>query len=511
MADQPNVLLFLTDQQRFDTIRALGNSHIQTPTLDSLVQEGISFTSAYDASPVCIASRCSLILSQWAHQTGCTTNCPMPQERTSLMEILHEGGYQTHGVGKMHFSPDSHKMWGYESRDYSEEGGWREDDDYCRFVHDSGYDHVSALMGVRSEYYYIPQPSQLPARLHNSTWVADRSLEFLESRDRDRPFFLWSSFIKPHPPFESPSPWHRLYKPVDMPLPHLPTGYESLLTYWNRRQNRYKYRDQGWDLNFLRTMRAAYYACISFVDYNAGRILQRLRETGEMDNTIIIWVSDHGEMLGDFGSFGKRSMFDAAARVPVIIRYPQRFSAGERCDKVCSLVDLTPTILATVGLDRIDQHEGIDLAEVRDGNADRPGVLCQYSQRESGLYALINDDFKYVYSASDDREYLFRRHGAESEERSLAGNVAYQNVVAEMRESLTRWFRSDGYEEVLEGEGWKVYPPEERPTVPDDPDAGLLYQEGRDYSDMFPPGYEMATVPPGRRNPVKRDPEEPGL
>jgi len=458
MPARPNVLLFLTDQQRFDTIRALGNSHIQTPALDSLVQEGTSFTSAYDASPVCIASRCSLILSQWAHQTGCTTNCPMPQERTSLMEMLHEGGYQTHGVGKMHFSPDSHKMWGYESRDYSEEGGWREDDDYCRFVHESGYDHVFALMGVRSEYYYIPQPSRLPARLHNSTWVADRSLEFLEDRDRGRPFFLWSSFIKPHPPFESPSPWHRLYKPIDMALPHLPAGYESLLTYWNRRQNRYKYRDQGWDLNFIRTLRAAYYACISFVDYNAGRILQRLRETGEMDNTIIIWVSDHGEMLGDFGSFGKRSMFDAAAR-----------------------------------------------------NADRPGVLCQYSQRESGLYGLINDDFKYVYSASDDQEYLFRRHGAEPEERSLAGNIAYQNLVAEMRETLTGWFRADGYEDVLDGDGWRVYPPEERPDVPEDPDAGLLYQEGTDYSEMFPPGYEMATVPPGRRNPVKRERKEPGL
>ncbi|MGD8241096.1 MAG: sulfatase-like hydrolase/transferase, partial [Armatimonadota bacterium] len=116
MPDGPNILLLYTDQQRFDTIAALGNPHIQTPTLDSIVAEGTSFTSAYCASPVCVASRCSLVLSQWPHQTACTSNGPMPQERTSLMELLQAAGYQTHGVGKMHFSPDSRKLWGLDSR-----------------------------------------------------------------------------------------------------------------------------------------------------------------------------------------------------------------------------------------------------------------------------------------------------------------------------------------------------------------------------------------------------------
>ena len=508
MAEQPNVLLFMTDQQRFDTIRELGNPFIQTPTLDSLAQEGTSFTSAHCASPVCIASRCSMVLSQWAHETGCTTNCAMPQERTSLMELLADAGYQTHGVGKMHFAPDSHKMWGYESRDYSEEGGYRENDDYCRFVHEAGYDHVSALMGVRSEYYYIPQPSQLPARLHNTTWVADRSLEFLDRRDNDRPFFLWSSFIKPHPPFESPAPWHRLYKPMDVPLPHLPADFEALQTYWNRRQNRYKYRDQGWDENFIRTMRAAYYACISFVDHNAGRIIERLRQTGEIDNTIIIWVADHGEMLGDFGSFGKRSIFDAAARVPMLVRYPERFAAGERCDEVCSLVDITPTILASCGVEGIEQHSGVDLADLRDGGADRPGVLCQYSQGSSGLYGLISNEFKYVYSAADDEEWLFRRRDGQFEERSLAGNQAYWGTTAEMRGKLIEWLRRDGYTDVLDGDGWRVYPLEERPSVGCNPDDGLLMQEARDVSEDFPPGYAPISLPqPRDPNAIK----QPGL
>ncbi|MBD3291413.1 MAG: sulfatase-like hydrolase/transferase [Armatimonadia bacterium] len=508
MPDQPNVLILFTDQQRADTVRALGNPHMQTPTMDALAAEGTSFTSAYCATPVCIASRCSMILSQWAHQTDCTTNCAMPQERTSFMEIFQDAGWQTHGTGKMHFAPDSHKLWGYDARDYSEEGAWREHDDYCRFVHEHGYDHVFEVMGPRSEYYYIPQVSQLPARLHNTTWVADRSLDFLKQRDTDRPFMLWSSFIKPHPPFESPTPWHRLYKPTDVPLPHLPADYEALQTYWNRRQNRYKYRDQGWDDNFIRTMRAAYAACVSFVDYHAGRILDYLRETGELDNTIVIWTSDHGELLGDFGSFGKRSIFDAAANVPLIVRYPERFTPGEVCDTVCSHVDVAPTILQGCGLDTIDQHEGHDLAETASGNrGDRPGVLVQYSQEESGLYGLIDDDFKYVFSAADDQEWLFRRWPGEPEERSLAGNQAYLKTTQEMREKLTDWFRADGYTDVLSEDGWRVYPPEERPSVDANPDHGLLYQEGADWAPMFPEGYAPISTPQGpiRIAPRKKD------
>lgn len=503
MADRPNVLLLFTDQQRFDTIRALGNPYIQTPTLDALVTEGTTFTSAYCASPVCIASRCSLILSQWAHQTGCTTNCPMPQERTSLMELLAAAGYQTHGVGKMHFSPDSHKLWGFAARDYSEEGGWRADDDYCRWVHEQGYDHVFALLGLRSEYYYLPQPSQLPARLHNTTWVADRSLQFLRQRDRNRPFFLWSSFIKPHPPFESPEPWHRLYKPIDVPLPHLPAGYEALLTYWNRLQNRYKYRDQGWDLNLIRTLRAAYYACVSFVDYHAGRILQYLHEDGVLENTLVIFTSDHGELLGDFASFGKRSILDAAARVPLIIRYPARFAAGERCERVCSHVDLAPTVLRACGLQTLPQHQGVDLAELSDRAPDRPGVLCQYSDGPSGLYGLIGDEFKYIYSAADNCEWLFRRRGTEPEERSLADNQAWWGTCAQMRRALVSWLRRDGCTDVLDGDGWRLYPPEERPTLDPNPDHGLLYQEACDVSTAFPPGYAPVSLP------QPRDPQSP--
>ncbi len=348
MPKQPNILLIQTDQQRADTVRALGNPIIQTPALDRLANEGAAFLSAYCPSPVCVASRCSLLLGQWPHRTGCHSNNPMPHDRVSLMQTLNEAGYQTHGIGKMHFSPKPRNLWGFESRDYSEEGSGM--DDFRQLIDENGYDYIAAPQGERSEYYYIPQPSQLPARLHQTQWVGDKTLEFLERREPDRPFFCWSSFIKPHPPFENPVPWNRLYRLVEMPPPYMPDGYESLLTYWNRNQNRYKYRDQGFDMNLIRLTAAAYYGTISFIDYNVGRILNDLERRGLLDETLILFTSDHGELLGDYGSVGKRSMLDAAFRVPLLARYPARFAAGGRVETPASLVDIFPTCAAAAGL-----------------------------------------------------------------------------------------------------------------------------------------------------------------
>ena len=490
MSRGPNILLLFTDQQRFDTIGALGNPYIQTPELDRLTAEGVAFTSAYTPSPVCVSARCSLVTGRYAHNTGCTDNMAMPPGQVSLMEILQENGYQTHGTGKMHFTPDSHRLWGFDSRDYSEEGGMRTDDEYCRFLCDAGYDHIVDPLGVRSEWYYVPQPSQLPERLHKTRWVADRSLDFLRRRDTGRPFFLWSSFIKPHPPFESPVPWNRLYKSVDVPPPARPEGCSDVLTYWNRYQNCYKWRDQGEDLNLLRLIRAAYYACISYVDYNIGRILAYLRESGELDNTLVVFTSDHGECLGDYGCFGKRSVWDIAARIPLVVRFPDRFSAGERCDRVSGLTDILPTCLAAAGIAPPAYADGTDLAGLATGKNRRDYVLCHLSGEERGLYGLITDDYKYVYSAADEREWLLRRLPGETDGRCLARTRGYASVTDELRRTLVGRFAADGYTGALDGQGWRRF---SRPKLPAGPDGGLLFQDGGDVSEQFPPGYTPRT------------------
>ena len=467
----PNILFIFTDQQRYDSIAALGNPIIRTPAFDRLAREGTAFERCYTPSPVCVPARLSLVTGLQPHRTGTYDNAPMTQGLPSFMERLAERGYQTHGVGKMHFTPDRRRMWGFESRDFSEEG--IEDDDFAQSLRAAGYNHVHDTNGVRGEYYYLPQPSQLPAHLHNSHWVADRSIDFLRRRDRSRPFFLWSSFIKPHPPFEVPTPWNKLYRGAEMLPPFRPEGYENLLTYWNHVQNRYKYRDAGSDGFLIRTMRAAYFAQVSFLDYNLGRILAALGD--EIDNTLIITSSDHGELLGDYGSFGKRSMLDAAARVPLIARWPGHFAPGAREATPTSLIDLWPTFLTAAGnTDPAPDPESISLFDIAESRFPQRYVYSQFSQKQLGLYLITDGRWKYSYSAPDRKEWLFDLYIDPHESHNLAYNLAYQHKTVELRQALLSRFERDGYSDPVENGAWRPYP---RIDSPDDPDAGLIYQD----------------------------------
>ena len=199
----------------------------------------------------------------------------------------------------------------------------------------------------RGEMYYIPG-SQVPARLHATQWVGDHSEAFIREHARtredareggDRPFFLFSSYIHPHPPFAPPTPWNKLYRGPLMPLPKRPAQREALWTWANRHQNRYKYRDNGIDDNLLRVIKAHYYACISFVDYQVGRLLAALEETGMLDDTLILFASDHGELLGDYDCFGKRSMPDSPRACRSWPGCPAAFGRARR-DAATSLVDI---------------------------------------------------------------------------------------------------------------------------------------------------------------------------
>jgi arylsulfatase len=472
MQRPPNILLLFTDQQRSDTIAALGNSVIKTPSFDRLVREGTAFTRAYTPSPVCVPARFALLTGIPPHCSGVVDNVDGPQGYRSIMQVLTDRGYQTHGAGKMHFSGgDPRRLWGFESRDFSEEA--TTDDDYSDFLRSRGYGHVIDPLGVRSEYYYIPQPSQLPEKFHHTTWIGDRSIDFLRRRDRSRPFFLWSSFIKPHPPFESPNPWGRLYRSAEMDDPHRPPGFEGNQCFWNRVQNRYKYMDGGWNPHLARTQRAAYYSCISFIDYQVGRILAELGD--EIDNTLIVFSSDHGEMLGDYGCFGKRCMLDASARVPLLVRYPRQYPAGARCATPVSLLDVFPTFAAAAGATETCRSPlGGNLAEIARGATSRTHVISQFSQRSLGLYMVAEHDWKYIYSAPDQREWLFHLPSDPREERNLIEDDKHSADGERLRVRLLAQFGRDGYDYAVRDGRWRDYG---KASFPVGARTGLLFQD----------------------------------
>ncbi|QDU70618.1 sulfatase family protein [Mucisphaera calidilacus] len=473
-SQRPNILLLMTDQQRHDTVAALGNNTIKTPSLDRLCAEGTAFTRAYSPTPVCVAARCALMTGKPAHETGCYDNTDQPQDVPSFAEVLADAGYQTHAVGKMHFTPDPHRMWGFQSRDVSEEGWETEpNDDFRNYVRDQGYDHVSAFQGIRSEFYYVPQPSQLPARHHHTHWTVDRSIDFLKRRDTSRPFLLKTSFIKPHPPFENPEPWSRLYRGPQMPAPFTPETGDELTTYWNRVQNRYKYGDAGNDGYLERLRVAAYYANISFIDQQVGRLLDALGD--ERDNTIVIYFADHGEFLGDYGCYGKRTMQDAASRIPMIVRMPGRVPAGQQVTRPATILDIFPTLLDAAGISSDKpSDEGESLIDLANDNCQRDVVFSQFQMAEYGLYMAVSENDKYVYSAPDRREIYVDDKTDPRETRNAINVPGNDRRAAYLRQKLIdRHSRANDTYAVTDGR-WRQYPPV---TFDSTPDRGLLYQD----------------------------------
>jgi arylsulfatase len=471
----PNILFLFTDQLRADCIAALGNSKIKTPNIDRLVMEGTSFDRCYTPSPVCVPARHSLTSGLPPHVTGCVDNVEVEANSPSLMEKLGEHGFQTHGVGKMHFS-ENLGDWGFHSRDISEEiPDSNSRDDYRTFLDNNGFQHVLDPHGLRSELYYTPQPSQLPEKLHHSHWIADRSIDFLNKRDTAKPFFLWSSFIKPHPPFESPNPWGRLYHLHEMDEPLMPEGDAEHTTYWNKVQNRYKYKDGGpYDRIQARAITAAYYATISFIDYNIGRIFDALGT--EIDNTLIVFSSDHGEMLGDFGHYGKRTMLDPSARVPMIARLPDHFPANQHCEHPATLLDLYPTFMDLVGngVSR-PSPEGLNLAEVLKDKAQDRIVFSQFSQSSLGLYMATNGNWKYIYSAADDKEWLYDLANDPLELVNCIQDPKSQAPLSLLKSACIERYRYAKNGNSIEGDEWKRYPVQE-PPLPGT-DEGLLFQD----------------------------------
>ncbi len=397
MSKRPNVLIFFTDQQRRDTIHALGNERIVTPALDSLARESVVFDSCYTPAPVCVPARFSLYSGLYPAHTGCcNNNLNNAYTGEGFYARFTAAGYNSCSIGKMHHT-DLYGKMGFARRITQEEMADPRDD-YTRFLLDSPYRNVFDYNGMRSEMYYIPQISQLPAEVHPTQYVGNRSVEFINGCTGDKPFFLVSSYIHPHPPFAPPAPWNKMYRSVSQD-PYMPEDPAEFETFMSDRFTLDKIGISRQDLTLLRNF---YYACVSFVDYQIGRVLQALKEKGLYENTVIVFATDHGEMLGDFGTMGKRSMLDGAAHIPFMMRVPG-VPAGHR-EKVCSLVDLAPTLLKLAGIDYDSRdYDGLDLFTEQ----DREFVYSQYGTGDKGAYMVASNRDKLVYSGPARRYFYF--------------------------------------------------------------------------------------------------------
>lgn len=393
-----NILMIITDQCRADAIGAYGNEYAQTPALDALAADSIVFDRAVTPSPVCVPARLCMLAGQYANRTGNSNNNPsLMYEGEGAYAAITNSGYESCCIGKMHHVWDLYGSLGFNKRCSQEELSDPRDD-YTKYIENSPYKNVFDYNGHRSEMYYVPQVSQLPAEAHPTQWIGDKSVEYINAFDSEKPMFLVSSFIHPHPPFCPPAPWNKLFRSEDLPDPFVPESTPELKPLLHKAFDCDRLGIGRIDAKRLKNF---YYASLSFVDYQIGRIVKALKEKGIYDDTLILFISDHGECLGDYRNMGKRSMLSPASRIPFIMKVPG-MGHSHRSDAV-SLVDIAPTLLSYIGVDYDrSEYDGKNIIR-EEGDV----VFSQYECKEKGVYMCAGSNDKLIYNATLKKYYYF--------------------------------------------------------------------------------------------------------
>ncbi len=379
MPRRPNVLFLMADQLRADALGCYGNRVVHTPNLDALAELGVRFDRAFAAYPVCAPNRASIVTGRYPSVHRLRANgMRLPQSELTLMQVLRDQGYSTYGSGKMHFGP----QW-----QFPPDGSPIVDPDPSTAIDPQpgedafpwyGFDRVSLTedhrMGPYGEYlaahgYNVwdelhsasyPQSaterSPFPEEHHQTTWITDRAIEYLEGHPADRPFYLWVSYVHPHHPFNPPAPYDAIYRPEDMPLP---VWDEAEVERWPEAYRRKYLATSGGheavgmcdfgDVDWQR-IKAYYYGMVAQIDRNIGRLIDTLRQRGQLEDTVIAFTADHGENLGDHHLLFKGTTYDCVTRVPLIVSWSGNEARGAAREQLCSSIDIMPTVLDLVGV-----------------------------------------------------------------------------------------------------------------------------------------------------------------
>lgn len=459
-SDRPNILLIMTDQQRWDTLGAAGNALIHTPNLDRLAAEGVMFDMAITPSPVCAPARAALMSGYAPSRTHFTANNDyLEDQEDTLPHLLNQAGYLTQGLGKMHF-PEKNgahgRPWeityGFQNLVLSEETRWSRQardlkhvafDDYDKFLLERGL----WGWGTPPEIGYNeikPVISALPEEYGVTAWLGNLTVAWLRQQPR-QPFFLCTSFVKPHAPYDPPEDWADMYDPYSVPPP-VRTPQER------RRENPYyeeERRWRQWDLYSEQAelmSRAHYYANISLIDKYIGHILEALEEQGLRGNTYIIFTSDHGDLMGDHWMWFKSLAYDGCARVPLIVAGPGVPQGVRVDDSVVSVLDVFATILARAGVPIPANRPSMDLLDyVREGDA----AWSEFAVIEVGKYggrrrAIRSLEWLYVHWENGGFEELYDLRRDPYQLHNVVKAPANASIRNDLRLAMIDWLRKWG-------------------------------------------------------------------
>ena len=478
---KPNILLITSDQQHFDTIGAF-NPEISTPNLDRLTKEGTTFSRAYCPNPTCTPSRSSMITGMYPSQHGAwSLGTKLLEDRHVVGTDFMKHGYRTSLIGKAHFQPlrSNEKYSSLEAyptlqdldfwKQFSDEFYGFEDVELARNHTNEAHvgQHYALWMEEKGcdnwrDYFVSPTGTMdrnvehkwpIPEKYHYNTWIAERTNHKLEEYvQNDEPFFMWSSFFDPHPPYLVPEPWDTMYDPDELTIPKGVEGeHQNNPPHFQMTQEKNpdfsSYNETGKGIHGYHThlvteerhkkLTATYYGMISMMDKYIGKILDKLDELGIADDTIIVFTTDHGHFFGQHGLQAKGGFhYEDLIKLPFIVRYPGKVPAGNVSSALQSLIDLAPTFLSFSNIPIPEHMTGVDQSQVWLGEEKeaRDHVLCEFRHEPTTIHQKTYVDERYKITVYYNHTYgeIFDLLHDPGEFNNLWDNPDYESLKQEL-------------------------------------------------------------------------------
>lgn len=448
-----NILLIIIDQLRFDALGFMGNEIVKTPHIDTLAGEGIIFNKAYTACSSCIPSRAAIFtgLAPKNHKRIGYMDGVAWEYKNTLPKELTKQGYYTQCVGKMHVSPlrnslgfhnvelhDGYLHYYRRETTPSYENQKITDDYYYWLKNELGIEADASDTGIDCNSW-VSRPWIYDEKYHPTNWVSSRSIDFLRRRDRDKPFFLMASYVRPHPPFDAPAYYFDLYKNKDIPkspigdwvdediIKNMPKDVISSIA-----PN---------DDELVRQAKIGYYACITHLDHQIGRLIQELKERHLYDNTLIIFTSDHGELLMDHNLFRKSLPYEGATHIPFFISGGYNALKCVRnsvCNSLIELRDILPTIVDYAGGDIPQNIDGKSLLPLLEKPSEdiRDYLHGEHSYGDKSNHFIVTKKDKYIWFYKTGEEQYFNMEDDPMEEKNLIKDIKYKERIEHLKKYL---------------------------------------------------------------------------
>ena len=461
--NKPNIIIIKTDQQRHDTINALGHSHVITPNMDRLVNEGISFTKAFCCGATCVAARAAFYTGLFAHNTGVYHFDQWTHIRTWLHN-LKENNFHIAGIGKTHHHPDESAKMAFDDRIIAENFPMMTDwDDYSNYLKAEGQPHPSKELTKDGEWAKkcASDTFKLAEKYHIDSFIGRMATRWIDDYEEDKPFFLHIGFHGPHDPFDPPKRVLDMYDDIEIPGPiyqengldNKPKQYKRFMKRFYEEETDYSQAPQyGSGSMYLadktdediKRWRKHYYAKITFIDEQIGQIMESLEARNLLDNTMIILTSDHGDNLGDHQLIYKWLMTEQSTRVPMVVRMPNTKRAGDVDEKLFTHMDIGPTVLDFAGIEVPSYLDGsTNLARITDGDMSQaPGkVYCQ----DNYLTMVRTETKRMIHYAGQPYGEYYDIENDPNEFNNLYDSQGHQDEIKELKLEYLEWRAVSSY------------------------------------------------------------------